>query len=145
MADDDEDDSNLFQEVLKELPFQSTFTIVTSGDRLMQMLTEGRVGFPDILFLDLNMPGKTGYDCLLEIRQNEKLKHIPIVIFSTSFEYKIMTTLYNNGANYYIRKPNDYSHLKKVIYLALTSYRSNKLIQPTRENFVLTHEIYQIG
>jgi len=66
LADDDTDDCFFFREALGELPFMSTLTTVNNGVELMNRLTDQSYHLPDILFLDLNMPLKTGIECLME-------------------------------------------------------------------------------
>jgi DNA-binding response OmpR family regulator len=70
---------------------------------------------PHILFLDLNMPYKNGLDCLKEIRADQRFKNVSIAIYSTSSSEKDIENTFVEGANIYIKKPNDFSELKKVI------------------------------
>lgn len=139
LADDDEDDRMLFYEVLSELVFPTQFSTVHDGEQLMQRLTENPVELPDVLFLDLNMPRKNGLQCLEEIKQNEKLKQLPVIIYSTSFQKDVADLLYKNGAQHYIRKAAEFSQLKSLIHQALSLISQQSRLQPpTRENFVLT-------
>lgn len=114
LADDDIDDCFLFKEALDELQILSKFTIVHNGEQLMQLLNSGE-RLPDILFLDINMPRKNGFECLLEIKQSEKLKDIRVVMISTAFTQSNVDTLYKNGAMHYIHKSPSFSHLKILI------------------------------
>jgi DNA-binding NarL/FixJ family response regulator len=61
------------------------------------------------------MPGKTGLDCLKEIRANSRFKDVSVAIYSTSSSEKDIEDTFIEGANIYIKKPNDFSMLKKVI------------------------------
>lgn len=137
LADDDKDDCLFFKEALEELKVSSHLTMVYDGEKLMKLLHNKKDELPDVLFLDLNMPRKNGLECLAEIKQIEMLKQFPIIIFSTSFEQDMLQLLYKNGAQHYIRKPNDFSQLVKVIQqaLILTSEKNNS--QPGFENFVI--------
>jgi CheY-like chemotaxis protein len=139
LADDDKDDSILFQDILDELPLSTQLATVYNGEQLMKLLNE-KEPLPDILFLDLNMPRKNGLECLSEIKHTEKLKRLPVIIFSTSYESEIVNRLYKNGAQYYIRKPNDFTQFKKVIYQALTLTGQTDISQPPREKFVLSEQ-----
>src|ERR1700675_4386029 len=98
LADDDGDDCYFFKEALKECPVSTHLTTVPDGEHLMHLLTNGTRELPDVLFLDLNMPRKNGFECLSEIRENKKLKDLPVIIFSTSFEQEVVNLLYQNGA-----------------------------------------------
>jgi len=138
LADDDEDDCIFFREVLKELPVLTELTTVSSGEQLMQLLSKSESGFPDVLFLDLNMPRKSGIECLSEIKHNEKLKHIPVIIYSTSLDLNVANLLYENGADYYVRKLGDYSKLRKVIHKALTMADHSGNTQPPKEKFIIS-------
>ncbi len=137
LADDDMDDCTFFKEALQELPVSAILTIVRDGIALMHLLTSKDVDLPDVLFLDLNMPRKTGFACLSELKSNDRLKQIPVIIFSTSFDRDVINLLYEKGAHYYIRKPGDFSELKKVIHEALVETRINRSTQPSKDKFVL--------
>lgn len=115
LADDDEDDRNFFNDAIKELKMNSKLTIFNDGKELIDYLEGLQTAMPHILFLDLNMPCKTGFDCLKEIRANAKFKDISIAIYSTSSSEKDIEETFIGGANIYIKKPNDFSKLKKVI------------------------------
>ena len=125
LADDDIDDRLFFDKALKEIPIPSRLTTLNDGEQLMNYLIENSEHLPDILFLDLSMPRKTGIECLSEIKENEKLKDLPVIMLSTSFprdnkyEQNIIKTLFTIGALDYIRKPGDYQTLKHVIHNAL--------------------------
>jgi len=144
LADDDNDDCLLFKDALDELQLPVGLTTFPNGEELMQWLNRIEQ-LPDLLFLDLNMPRKNGVDCLAEIKNNEKLKMLSVVIFSTSFQQVVADQLYNGGARYYIRKPSDFTQLKNVIQKVLmiidgdhSSLPGGNSVQPTKANFVLT-------
>ena len=115
LADDDEDDRNFFSEAITELKMENRVTTFKDGKDLMDYLEKPDSRLPHILFLDLNMPCKTGFDCLKEIRTNSRFKDISIAIYSTSSSEKDIEETFVGGANIYIKKPNDFSKLKKVI------------------------------
>ncbi|MBO9583992.1 MAG: response regulator [Flavobacterium sp.] len=137
LADDDEDDCLFFKEALDEIVISTTLSFVHDGVQLMNYLKTNDSNLPDILFLDLNMPLKNGLECLAEIKGNENLKNLPIIIFSTSLDGEIVDKLYQKGASFYIRKPGDFSKLKSVIEKALTIAPQNNFEQPERANFIL--------
>ena len=121
LADDDADDCTFFEEALKDLGVEAQLTIVNDGVALMTTLDETvtEPPPPHVIFLDLNMPRKNGFECLDEIRQNPRFKEIPVVIFSTSDNNETVDKTYNQGANHYIRKPGSHAALKKVIETVL--------------------------
>ncbi len=110
---------------MNELPFTYHLTIVQNGELLMQYLSQNPETLPDVIFLDLNMPRKTGFECLTEIKENELLSAISVVIFSTSypknvhFEENMIHILNKIGAQDFIRKPHDFQQLKLFIHHAL--------------------------
>jgi len=138
LADDDTDDCIFFKQALHELILPTFLTAVHDGEQLMQFLTDEKNELPNILFLDLNMPRKNGFECLSEIKLSEKLKLLPVIVFSTSFEQEVVNMLYQNGAQYFIRKPSEFSQFKKIIQQSLTLVAQGDISQPTKENFVLT-------
>lgn len=83
LADDDTDDCLFFKDALEELALSVTLTTVRDGVELMRHLSTQVL--PDVIFLDLNMPRKNGYECLTEIKLNAKLATIPVVVYSTFF------------------------------------------------------------
>lgn len=115
LADDDEDDRTFFSEAIQELKMNNKLTLFKNGNDLMDYLGHPEIKLPHVLFLDLNMPGKTGIDCLKEIRSNARFKDIAIAIYSTSSSDKDIEDTFIEGANIYIKKPNNFSELKKVI------------------------------
>lgn len=137
LADDDADDCLFFKEALEELPVSSSLKTVYDGEELMNLLYKSYDNLPDALFLDLNMPRKSGFECLAEIKLISELKNLPIIIFSTSMDMDVVDTLYNNGAHYYLRKPGDFSKLKKVIHDVITIISTNDFMKPSKDKFIL--------
>ncbi len=138
LADDDRDDCIFFKEALEELPVNAALTTVNDGVQLIQHLTKHPDPLPNVLFLDLNMPRKNGFECLNEIKSNDQLKQLPVIVFSTSFDKGIADRLYEKGAHFYIRKPAEFPNLKKVILKSITLIAANKNAQPSKEEFVIT-------
>ncbi len=114
LVDDDEDDRILFQDALKEINHSVDLISLKDGEELMEILDKN-VTPPHIIFLDLNMPRKNGFECLREIKSSAKLKDIPIIVFSTASQQEAIKRAYQNGATHYICKPNTFFLLKKVI------------------------------
>ncbi|MEO8086808.1 MAG: response regulator [Bacteroidota bacterium] len=137
LADDDEDDRMFFKEALSELSISASLDTVGNGEELMNFLEDNKINLPHVLFLDLNMPRKTGFECLSEIKQDVKLRRLPVIIYSTSLNPEVMELLYNKGAQHYIRKPAEFAKLKSVINKALSLSGKNKIVQPPKENFVI--------
>ena len=140
LADDDTDDCAFFEEALGDIVLNTRFTTVHDGEQLMQHLLKDAGVLPDIIFLDLNMPRKNGFECLLEIKQHQILKLLPVIILSTSYEQEVVNLLYQSGAHYFIRKPSLFSKFKKIIHSTLATMAIEKYMRPNKENFVLTSD-----
>ena len=134
LAEDDKGDIYLFEKALNELEIPVNLKTVRDGEELMNYLSKHSEELPNILFLDLNMPRKNGFECLVEISENEKLKDLIVIILSTSFpqdknyELGMISHLFKLKARIFIRKPNDFALLKQVISHSLTmTTESNEL------------------
>jgi CheY-like chemotaxis protein len=138
LADDDLDDCLFFKQALVGSLPTTKLTTVPDGEHLMRLLIDGSQRLPDVLFLDLNMPRKNGFECLTEIMQNPRLEALPVVVFSTSYEQDVVNQLFQNGAHYFIRKPPEFVKFKKIILQTLTLIAQGNTAQPVRENFVIT-------
>jgi CheY-like chemotaxis protein len=136
LADDDKDDRLFFKMALEALTTPTELKTVIDGEQLMAFLKVNKL--PDVLFLDLNMPRKNGFECLTEIRLNTTLDDLPIIIFSTSFEQEVVNRLYLNGAKYFILKPAEFSQFKNIIDKTTQLILEGNIPNPSRENFVLT-------
>ena len=125
LADDDIDDRFFFEKALTEIPIATQLKTVGNGEQLMEYLEKHSANMPDVLFLDLSMPRKTGFECLIEIKENKLFENLYVVMFTTSFtqgidfEQNLITTLSGMGAQDYIRKPRDFEQIKHVVHAAL--------------------------
>ena len=128
LADDDIDDRAFFEQAIKEISDEIILTMVHDGEQLMELLCKKTQLFPDILFLDLSMPRKNGFECLTEIKENKSLSAMPVVMFSTSYERDLIyeksmiELLYHIGAQAYIRKPDNITQLKQNIEKAMIKH-----------------------
>jgi CheY-like chemotaxis protein len=141
LAEDDQADCLLFKEALEELSVSADLTTFEDGEQLMEQLTKKPTQLPDVLFLDLNMPRKNGFVSLGEIKRNSELDTLPVIIFSTASEEKKINQVYRDAAHYYIRKPTEFSDLKKVIFEALTLIMQENNSLPGKEKFILTGDL----
>lgn len=119
LADDDMDDCIFFKDALGELLQSTKLSIVNDGEKLMQSLSNEDNEIPDVVFLDINMPRKNGFECLSEMKHNDRLKNLPVIMFSTSNSQDKISKLFQSGAHVYIHKPADFEQLKQVIRHAL--------------------------
>lgn len=114
LTDDDADDRSFFSDAFTELEMQGQLSMFSDGKELMEYLRSCDQA-PGLLFLDLNMPLKSGFECIEEIRADDRLKDIQIAVYSTSSSEKDIDSTFKKGANLYIKKPSDYNKLKAII------------------------------
>ncbi len=138
LADDDRDDRLFFKMALDALTIPIQLVAVENGEKLMEHLAKNTRQLPDVLFLDLNMPRKNGFECLAEIKSDPALELLPVIIFSTSFELEVVNLLFDNGAQYFMRKPPEFSQLKRIIQQTVAMITAGDCWQPGRDGFVLT-------
>jgi len=136
LADDDKDDRFFFDKALKKLSVKTHLEIVSNGERLMNYLIEKSKRFPDVLFLDLNMPRKNGSECLQEIKAHNKFNRLPVIIYSTSLYDTIADVLYQKGAHYYMKKSN-FSELVLNLQYVFKLLVQGEFSQPSRDEFVV--------
>ncbi|MBF6640699.1 response regulator [Flavobacterium sp. J49] len=137
LADDDEDDRLFFTDAFEELKINTKVNTFNDGVELMNYLNQPDAVLPNVLFLDLNMPRKNGIECLDEIKKDNRFDDIAIAIFSTSSSEEHVEETFIRGANIYIKKPNDFATLKKVLSDVVTinwQYHTSGL---NKENFLL--------
>jgi CheY-like chemotaxis protein len=138
LADDDEGDRLLFKDAFDELKVKHIVKMVDNGIELIAYLTKNDIVLPDIIFLDLNMPRKNGLECLKEIRTNEKFDKILIAVYSTSAAEIDINETFINGANVYIKKPNNFELLKKLLCAVLKTPYICEETSLDRKNFFLS-------
>jgi CheY-like chemotaxis protein len=116
--DDDTDDCDLFLEALQAVS-NAIYTSSNDPVEALRKLTRQEIA-PDVIFLDLNMPVMSGMEFLTEIKKNDIVKNIPVIIFSTSQFDDIKRQAKNHGAHDFISKPSDFNELKKIISLYIS-------------------------
>jgi len=118
IVDDDPDDHYLNRKAIKSSDSHHTVEHVYSGNQLMEMLLENnntpKKNLPDIIFLDLNMPGIDGYDVLSKISSHSELKKIAIYILSSSPYEKDILKWKEMGVTDFFMKPYQFDKLKKI-------------------------------
>ncbi|OXA80983.1 CheY chemotaxis protein or a CheY-like REC (receiver) domain [Flavobacterium aquidurense] len=132
-TDDDEDDLSIFTDAVESLSKKIQLKTYSGGDKLL-MAIHNPPPTPHVVFLDLNMPGKNGFDVLNELRNSEKKSDIPVIIFSTSNEPGIIEKCRSLGANLFITKPILMNDIIKSIEHALQI--NWKEFVPDTKNFV---------
>ena len=137
LADDDEDDQMIFMDIVQQMDNDIILHTVNDGVELLELLTGKTQALPDLLFLDLNMPNKNGKECLREIKSHQDLRHLPVIIYSTSNAEKDIRDTYRYGASLYIQKPTDISGMKKTLTSVLSMDWQNGHLKINDDNFVV--------
>jgi len=119
LVEDSPADVRLTKEALKEEKLHITLQVVTDGVEAMRYLRqEGKYAQavrPDLILLDLNLPKKDGREVLKEIKGDENLRSIPVVILTTSKSEVDIIKAYDLHANCYITKPLDLNQFSMVV------------------------------
>lgn len=116
-ADDDLDDLDFFKEIAHEIDVP--VTLFEEGQLLLSALKNPSQKV-SMVFIDLNMPVKSGFDVLREIKSNSKTTEIPVIILTTSINPDDIKLSRKLGANLYIRKPASLNALKRAVNYALS-------------------------
>jgi two-component system, chemotaxis family, response regulator Rcp1 len=119
LVEDNPGDVRLTIEALKEAKVVNKLTVVKDGIEALSLLRRqgqhARAARPDLILLDLNLPRKDGREVLAEIKADDNLKHIPVVILTTSQDEQDVLKSYNLYANCYITKPVDLEQFITVV------------------------------
>jgi CheY-like chemotaxis protein len=122
LVDDDDDDRMFFRDALKEVDQNIQFISANNGQMALQLLNNPENKLPDFIFLDLRMPGYNGKKCLFEIKNNERLKHIPVIVYTTSKSVEESKELKAMGASRFVSKPNNTEEIYYLISVVLEEY-----------------------
>jgi CheY-like chemotaxis protein len=135
LVEDNPADARLIKEVFKDTKIKNELYVVKDGVDAMALLNQenkhANISRPDVILLDLNLPRKDGREVLKELKEDDALKSVPIVVLTTSSAEEDIIRTYNNHANCYITKPVDFDQFLKVInaiedfWLTVVSLPSN--------------------
>jgi CheY-like chemotaxis protein len=120
VIDDDSDDRELFSEALASVDPVIVCEQATDGAEALQMLGSTVNGQPDIIFLDINMPVMNGWQFLTRLKSEERLKDIPVIVYTTSNNVKDKRIANDLGALCFITKPHAFGRLKNVLGIVAT-------------------------
>lgn len=118
-VDDDPDDRQIFQEAIAAI--DTDYVCVTAQDGLAALSLLSDRKYPDIIFLDINMPLMDGKSCLTEIRGNKNTAHIPVVMCTTSNNPDERKKCEKLGASDFFLKPVSYREMKEILASILKS------------------------
>jgi two-component system, chemotaxis family, response regulator Rcp1 len=135
MVEDNPGDIRLAKEMFKEAQLNINLTMAEDGvaamDHLMKVCNDSRLPRPEIIILDLNLPRKDGREVLAEIKANEELKRIPVIVLTSSTSAEDVSEAYGEHANCYIAKPVDLDEFTRIIVM-IQEFWFNTVILPSR-------------
>ncbi|MFL5748850.1 MAG: response regulator [Niastella sp.] len=114
LVDDDIDDHEIFKSALAKVDEDLELITATNGYEALNMLSTANT-FPDYIFVDLNMPGMGGLQFLKEIKQTDNLKHLPVIIYTTSSNPVDIANAKELGAVTFITKPARFAELCNLL------------------------------
>jgi CheY-like chemotaxis protein len=125
LVDDDLDDAGLFMEALEEIDSTVECYCATDGrDALnkLEVLNE-----PNVIFMDINMPIMNGWECLTYLKKQDSFRHIPVILYSTSSHQREVAQAFELGALCFFSKPYDFTELKQIMQIVVTSLNNDSL------------------
>lgn len=139
LVDDNEDDVFLTREAFDAASLRVNLHHVDNGEKCLQFL-RGEGGYagvpaPDLILLDMHMPIMNGHEVLAEIVKDDNLRHLPVVVLTTSYEAADIRKMYALRCNSYITKPLDFDNFVKMIG-QLTGYWLTVVVVPGYETGV---------
>jgi two-component system, chemotaxis family, response regulator Rcp1 len=136
LAEDEDGDIFIVKKILQNSKLRNNLSIVKNGADALAYLRKkenySEVKTPDIMLLDINMPGKNGHEVLTEMKNDHKLKSIPVIIMTSSDTEDDIARSYNNHANCYIRKPTNFFEFEKVVTSIESFWLSIVTLPPRR-------------
>jgi CheY-like chemotaxis protein len=115
IVDDDQDDQEVFMQALEQVDNSIECFNVSTCEEALDLLKDEKKHKPDFIFLDLNLPRINGKQCLTELRKMSHLKHVPIIIYSTSSEKRDIEETSKLGAAHFLTKPDKFGELCKAL------------------------------
>ena len=119
LVDDNRGDAILAAHAFKEAKTPTNLTTASTGEMALELLRGSIAGtskrLPDLILLDLQLPKMSGMDVLAEIKQDDRLKHIPVIVMSNSGDESKVLKSYHRYANAYVMKPSDLTRFREAI------------------------------
>lgn len=119
LADDNDDDLVMVRRAFQKLKTLKILQTVQNGEEVISFLKnihqDKKKSLPDLILLDINMPKKDGFETLTELKNDPDLKHIPVIIFTTSNRNKDIERAYSLGASSFVTKPTILGDLERIV------------------------------
>ena len=122
----------VFTSALDTLDISVNYETAKDGISGLELITDKLLFFPDYIFLDLNMPGMTGFQLLEQLKKTPVIRTIPVIIYTTSNNQRDIDTAFRLGAYGFICKPSKFNELQSILREILTekvmTFSSEKMI-----------------
>jgi CheY-like chemotaxis protein len=119
LRDDDMDDVELFRDALEELDPSVLLQFANDAHEAVRSLREIHDALPDLVFLDISMPAFSGLQCLASFKNDDRLRDLPVIMYTTSSQEREIRMARELGALAFVTKPNDFRLLKRLLALVL--------------------------
>jgi CheY-like chemotaxis protein len=120
LVDDDEDDTSLFIEDLAHVDSSVVCHTADDCSQALQLLTAINKN-PELIFLDINMPGMSGWQCLMKLKEDARHREIPVIMYSTSSHARDIDIALDLGALCFFVKPNDFKTLRNILEVIVSN------------------------
>jgi len=142
LVDDDVDDILIFKEVLQDINPFINFSSAADGQEALSILKTQDTKLPDVIFLDLNMPRMDGMECLTALKKDKELRHIPVIMYTTSSRSKDIEETMQKGAVCFITKPTNLKELKSILSSISQNVHANlekslRVLSDTANTFIV--------
>jgi CheY-like chemotaxis protein len=127
LVEDDSDDTELFTEAIGAVDASVLCYSAADGREALAKLNAKSIGAPDLIFLDINMPGMNGWQLLNRLKSDQSYKDIPVIMYSTSSQIKDIKNASASGALCFFTKPNSFLKLKKILEVVVSCMERNAL------------------
>jgi CheY-like chemotaxis protein len=127
LVDDDRSERNLFKEALFEVNPDISYLCAEDGRKALALLASLSDNLPDVIFMDINMPDMNGWTCLIKIKDDERLKDIPVIIYSTSSHQRDVDIAIEYGALCFCVKPENFKTLTYIVKVISENLGENLL------------------
>ena len=136
-VDDDADEFYLFNEAIEQSSQQVKMDRAKDGNDLLKILSKG--DYPDVIFMDLNMPYKDGLETLIELKSHSLYSKIPVIIFSTSNNNRQINNCFQQGANMYVVKPDTFEEITNMVNKVFALDWKTRVSPASLNDFVLKY------
>lgn len=145
LADDDADDTELFCDALEAIDPSIICYCATDGKNVLEILQNATFKKPQIIFLDINMPGMNGWECLKQLKDSEASKHIPVLMYSTSIHQKEADYALDMGALCFFTKPTYFHELKEILGVLSANVDGRLLEAISHFNGIHSKKVFACG